>query len=268
MAADVTASNPAKVSTRALLVEDDEALGAALTEYLRLSDIQVDWVRSGLEFYAQVSQGPEFYVAIVDIGLPDQSGLVLADYIRRNTHASVIVLTANDSSRYSAESYRLGVDLFMAKPVDNDVLVAAVTSMALRYRQRAGGVTEEGLPAQTTSTVLSASTSSSSSLPTGHWAINRRRRHLVTPKGEVVELTRQELTFLQMLANGDDQRAERAKELDALYGRDDESAQRALDTMISRLRRKVSSVTGDAAPILTDYGLGHSFSEPLVFVAI
>lgn len=258
MAMRMNSTDNTPSQTQVFLIEDDEGLGSALSEYLQMAGFAVQWFRSGLEFYACMAEVPRFHVAIVDIGLPDQSGLVLAEYIRRNTHASVIVLTANDSPERTAESYRLGVDLFMAKPVDSDVLVAAVASMALRYRQRAGEEAEVSMRAAPARSMASASTSS--------WSIDRRRRQLITPAGAVIDLTRQEFTVCEMLAESPDHRVARAAELERLYGRDDESAQRALDTLISRLRRKLSAVTGEPPPILTDYSIGHSFSEAITII--
>ena len=242
------------MSIKVVLIEDDHDLGAALSEYLELSGFQVHWVASGIEFYALAAETSEFQVAIVDIGLPDQSGLVLAEYIRRNSQAGVIVLTANDSVERSAESYRLGADLFMAKPVDNDVLVAAIASMAERSRQRVlvspGGDTAD------------------SSRLSSDWRFDERRRQLTTPDGEVISLTRQECRVCALLAAAPQQSVERAEALEVMYGRQDDSAQRALDTLFSRLRRKITNITEQPAPILTDYGIGHSFSEPLEVIQL
>lgn len=258
---------PAAPPTQVFLIEDDHALGAALCEYLEMAGFGVQWVCSGLEFYARIADAPDFQVAIVDIGLPDQSGLVLAEYIRGNTHASVIVLTANDSVERTAESYRLGVDLFMAKPVDSDVLVAAVASMALRYRQRAG---EAGETPPAMQPLVSSGTTNTApkqtEMTSSPWYIDCRRRQLITPKGMVIKLTRQELTLCEMMAVQPDHRVTRGAELQRLYGRDDESAQRALDTLISRLRRKLSAAIDGPPPILTDYGIGHSFSDTLTVI--
>lgn len=255
---------PVEPTTQVFLIEDDHALGAALCEYLEMAGFGVQWVCSGLEFYARMADAPDFHVAIVDIGLPDQSGLVLAEYIRGNTYASVIVLTANDSTERMAESYHLGVDLFMAKPVDSNVLVAAVSSMALRYSQRAGGVSETLPPMQSLASFGSAdAVHKRSETASPGWYVDRRRRQLISPDGIVIELTRQELTICQMMAEQADHRITRGAELERLYGRDDESAQRALDTLISRLRRKLSAAIDGPPPILTDYGIGHSFSDTL-----
>ena len=252
------------MTTSVFLIEDDLDLGAALNEYLQLSGFSVRWARSGIEFYAALAEDPDFQVAIVDIGLPDQSGLVLADYIRRNSHAGVIVLTANDSPERSVASYRLGVDVFMAKPIDNEVLVAAITSIGLRYQQRQNAPPQPMPSDQASVSAPAFADKSAPSQTTGGWRLDQQRRHLIAPQARVIQLTRQELTICEMLASSSDRRVARADTLRRLYQRDDESAQRSLDTLVSRLRRKISHETGQAAPILTDYGVGHCFTEPLI----
>lgn len=247
---------------RVLLVEDDEDLGAALCEYLEMAGFGTHWVRRALEFYRVIGVAPGFDVAIVDIGLPDQSGLVLAEYIRHNADTSVVVLTASDTVERSAESYRLGVDLFLAKPVDGDVLVAAVTSLAMRSRQRQG-LADRVQSSVPVSEGSSGPDTSRARPPAPVWVIDRRRRQLLSPAGDVVDLTRQELTLCLMFAESPEHSVTRVAQLERLYGRDDESARRALDTTMSRLRRKISDATGETPPILTDYGVGHSFSQPL-----
>ena len=115
-----------RTDIRVILVEDDADLGAALSEFLELSGLIVDWVQSGLDFYRKLGQGVVYQVAVIDIGLPDQSGMVLGEYMRRNSLASIIILTANDSPDVTAESYSLGMDLFVGKPVDNNILLSAI----------------------------------------------------------------------------------------------------------------------------------------------
>ena len=74
-------------------------------------------------------------------------------------------------------------------------------------------------------------------------------------------------SILMLLAQGEDQTASRRDQVSVLYGREDHSAQRALDAQISRVRRKITEVTGRDAPIVTDYGVGHRFSERLIRIA-
>lgn len=244
---------------RVLLVEDDPDLGSALTEVLELSGLAVDWARSGLEFYRLLANDPSYHVGVVDIGLPDQSGLVLGDYLRRNTPAAVIILTANDSAETTTESYNLGMDLFIGKPVDSGILVSAISSLGQRSLQRMEQAADTGGAAQDGGDSTAPAPGNG-----GPWRLHGRRRLLIAPNGREVILGRRELKVLQLFTGNPERTASRRQQLLAAYERDDESAQRALDTLMSRLRRKITDGTGLASPILTEYGFGHCFSEPLI----
>ncbi|MEX0448649.1 response regulator transcription factor [Spiribacter sp. 221] len=244
-----------------LLVEDDEDLGAALVELLELSGFRVAWARSGLECYARLQSGPDFHVAVVDVGLPDQSGLVLAEYIRSNTAAGVIILTASDRIDLTAQSYELGVDLFIAKPVDNEVLIAAIRSLNRRYFQRHGDPVTGAIPPRIPSTATRPPAGEAGS----GWTLNARRRLLVSPERAEIPLTAQELALLRLFADAGDETLPRAIPLQHLYGREDESAGRALDALISRLRRKIAEARDGDNPLLTEHGAGHRFADPLQF---
>lgn len=243
---------------RVLLVEDDPDLGSALTEFLELSGLSVDWARSGLEFYRFLGSNPDYHVGVIDLGLPDQPGMVLGDYLRRNTMAGVIILTASDSRELTAESYNLGMDLFIGKPVDNSILVSAISSVAQRSLQRMERAVEAAGLASARATKPAQHPGDG-----GPWRLHGRRRLLVAPNGRTVNLGRRELKVLQLFTGNPERTASRRQQLLAAYNRDDESAQRALDTLMSRLRRKITDNTRLASPIITDHGFGHSFSEPL-----
>ncbi len=233
-----------------LLVEDDEDLGASLVELLELQGFRVAWARSAIECYRYLSEMPDFHVAVVDVGLPDQSGLVVAEYIRANMATGIIVLTANDSVRLTAESYEIGVDLFLAKPVDNDVLVAAMGSVARRHDQRSGGWTQSRDGASLPAAVI-------------RWMLDPRRRVLVSPRHVDVPLSTQEMNLLAMFAEAAGELVPRATALEQLYGRSDESAGRALDALVSRLRRKIAVACDGDNPLLTEHGVGHRFIDSL-----
>jgi DNA-binding response OmpR family regulator len=233
-----------------LLVEDDADLRGVLSEYLEINGFAVIGAGSGREFYRVIDQRDDIQVAIIDLGLPDQPGHVLADYARRNTRMSVIVITANDTMDNRIETYRTGADLFIGKPIDSRELLAAVTAMAERYRERNGAPLAPAAPAHAPTTEHA-------------WVLDHARRQLAAPNGAAIPLSPQETLICELFYAAGSAHVERRAMLDRIYGRDDESAQRALDNLIRRLRQKIGELTGAPAPILTAYGIGHSFSEPL-----
>ncbi|MGA8890210.1 MAG: response regulator transcription factor [Anaeromyxobacteraceae bacterium] len=219
-----------------LLVEDDEPLRESLASYLRLRDFEVIAVGDGLSFYRKLA-GARFAVLVVDLGLPDQAGEVLVDYARRNTDSAIVVVTARDTIETRVGTYKSGADLFLAKPVDGRELAAALASLGSR-RPPAG-----------------------SAPPRAPWRLVTRERMLLGPGGERVPLTPKEHRFLQHLAAGAGRTVRREDLLGALYGRTDESAGRALETLVRRTRQTIAEKAGGIAPILTEHGVGYAFTE-------
>ena len=114
-----------------LLVEDDTDLRESILRYLALAGLQAKGAASAKEFYLRLDQA-SFDVVILDIGLPDQSGFVLADYLRQNTGSGIIILTAHSAIQEKVQGYEAGADLYLVKPIEMEELSAAIKSMASR----------------------------------------------------------------------------------------------------------------------------------------
>ena len=78
---------------RVLLIEDDTSLGATLDERLRKEGLEVSWVATLREGERAAQQG-SWDLAIVDVGLPDGSGFILAQRIKSQTTIPVMFMTA------------------------------------------------------------------------------------------------------------------------------------------------------------------------------
>lgn len=233
-----------KLSIQVLLVEDDKDLNSALTEILELHGFRVKGVQNGRDFYRE-SVLADYHVVVVDIGLPDQSGLVLIEYVRKNLNSSVLAISANDRQESRVDSYRAGADIFMPKPLNADELGAAIIGLGLRAQQRLYGDRD------------------AAEVPEHKdcWMLDPLRRQLVSPEAIKIELNLNETKSLELLMAASGETVERASMIETIYGRVDDSSQRALDTLMRRLRQKIASSTNGANPILTAYGVGHSFAE-------
>lgn len=222
---------------RIILVEDDSVLRESVADYLTLVGYEVTAVGSGLMFYHALAE-QTFAAAIIDLGLPDIDGLQLSDYIRKNTTMACIILTARSSVAARIAGYDSGADLYLIKPVDCRELTSALANILQRNRKS------------------SAAKSNSS------WCLNRQSATLVTPASALVSLTSREIDFLLCLAGSPKETVSRAVILDTLgYGNDDFS-NRALESLIRRLRRKIEAVIGNS-PIQTRHGIGYSFSATI-----
>ena len=227
-----------------VLVEDDQFLRDSLTEYLELKGLRVKAVGTASDFYALLEQH-RFHVAVIDLGLPDVSGEALVDFARQNSEMSLIVITANDGLNSRVNCYRSGADLFMGKPIEGQELAAAIMSLAERHQSR---LQPDNMKQRT---------------PDG-WLLNSKNWTLTLPCGEEIVCTVKEYRLLALLAETPSEPVRRSRLLIALYGRDDGSAQRALDTLVRRLRQKINPYCAEEAlPIRTVYSVGYMFVDQI-----
>lgn len=226
-----------------VLVEDDQSLRDSLVEYLSLKGLDVKATGTAAGFYQLLEQS-RFQVAVIDLGLPDASGQELVNYARQNSVMSLIVITANDGLNSRVSCYSSGADLFMGKPVQGQELAAAILSLAERQKARLSLDAQE-------------------EQATG-WRLNSKSWSLITPQKEEIECTVKEYRLLALLAETPSEPVKRPRLLQSLYGRDDDSAQRALDTLVRRLRQKIAQFdSADSAPIRTVYSVGYMFADQI-----
>jgi DNA-binding response OmpR family regulator len=229
--------------TRILIVEDDHVLRTSIIEYLELVGYLVTGAGSGREFYRALDAGT-YDLAIIDVGLPDQSGLVLAAYLHANTAMGIIILTARDGVEDQFSGYESGADLYMTKPVSTKVLASAIAKLVQR--------------------VKSPPPSSQQVEVSMCWILDQTSWTLLTPDNTLIELTSLELEFLKMLMKSSGDPVSRELLIKQLYpSRIDDYSGRALDALVRRLRDKISNAPGKPNPVKSSYGIGFCFAEPL-----
>lgn len=216
---------------RLLLVEDDPMLGAALKAGLQQDGHAVDWVQSADQAdTAWIAAGrPAAYDAIVlDLGLPDGSGIDLLKRARRRRSATpVLIATARDRVADRIAGLDAGADDYMVKPIDLDELAARLRAIERRVVGRAD-------PA----------------IVIGDLAIDLATRSVVKA-GQPLDLTARELAVLLALAKRPGMTLSRDQLIEALYGWEGSIESNAIDVHIHHLRRKLG-----ADVIETQRGLG------------
>ncbi|MCW2478633.1 response regulator transcription factor [Candidatus Symbiopectobacterium sp. NZEC135] len=224
-----------------LLVEDDEDLRDSLVEWLALNNMTITAAKNAAEFYQSLPKC-HFQVAVIDVGLPDQVGYVLAEYLRANTNMGIIILTARSSLEDKLKGYRSGADIYLVKPVDCRELSAVITSIAQRIDKPTAEVSE----AQKQWTIFST-----------QWKLSCNQDALVL-------LSLKELMFLELLADKPGTPVQRKMILERLYQRDDYYSGRSLDSLVRRLRAKVASQIGVDIPIRTVHAVGYCFVGEII----
>lgn len=233
-----------------IIVEDDRDFRESIMEYLVLAGFDVTGAASALEFYQKISQD-RFLLAILDIALPDQDGLVLAEYARKNTDMRIIMLTAQTSQKSKIVAYEAGADLYLTKPVDFPELLASITSILGRLNNPHPGEQEEEKSEYASDPEIKP------------WVLSRKEWALLTPEGEKIILTAKEFDFIEKLASCPRKVVEREELLQTLDYENTASGNRSLDALVHRMRRKKGN-SEISIPVKTSHGAGYSFSAPII----
>ncbi len=218
-------------------MDDDIVMREALAYFVEDEGYSMKAVGSAREFYQCLDQ-ESFDVAVIDIGLPDQSGYVLAEYVRHNTDLGIIILTAHSDIEHRIRGYSCGADLYLVKPVNMRELVAAIENLAKRHLER----------------------HSQPMASMNAWVLHLSTRLLISPDGVEINLTGKEFNLVRILAEADENLIGRRQLLTLLAYPEDDYLGRAFDSLMLRLRNKIRKLTGEDAPVLNFHGVGYCFS--------
>ncbi len=235
---------------RIIIVEDDMLLRNSLVEYLTLHEYDVTGTGSAGEFYCQFALQP-YDIAILDIGLPDQDGMVLSEYLRKNSAVRIIMFTARASVDDKIAGYKAGADIYLVKPVDFRELAVAVDALASRLDHQGRGVIPVSSPKEVSPSAAPA-----------NWRLVPNAMTLYTPDGGKIKLSVKEVDFMSLLCRDSRATASRLDLLRNLGYFNNDSGNRALESLVRRLRQKTSALQIEL-PIQSAYGVGYCFLEKI-----
>ena len=233
-----------------IIIEDDNDLRESLILYLAMNGYDIIGVGSALEFYQHITTA-KYALAIVDIGLPDQDGRVLSEYLKANTDIRIIMLTARATLADKLSGYHSGADIYLVKPVDFGEIAAAVAAVLIRI---------ESSPSASLSLVKEQKTIREVTVTP--WTFMNSEWLLMTPLGVKIKLTGKEFKFLQCLLSYHKKEVSRDLILKSLGYPDDTAGGAALETLVHRIRQKTDK--GAPSPIRTIHGVGYSFIADIV----
>ena len=208
---------------RILLIDDDEQLGPPLAAYFQRFELElVQALRpsAGLELLAQGG----FDAAILDVMLPEMDGFELCRTIRKDSDIPIIMLTARGEVMDRIVGLEIGADDYLPKPFEPRELVARIQTVLRRLKPNGNGH----------AAVLSAAPT----LKFEGLEIDTARRSVLR-QGEAIELTGTEYELLAMLAREPGRVFSRDDILNQLRGHEADLYTRAVDIVVSRLRRKL-----------------------------
>ena len=212
-----------KPMNRILLIDDDTQLGPPLATYFQRFELQLTHATRPSEGLALL-RNQSFDAVILDVMLPEMDGFELCRTIRKESDIPIVMLTARGDVMDRVVGLELGADDYLPKPFEPRELVARLQTV-LR-RQKSNGM---------------AQTINISDSPSLHFEgldIDTARRS-VTRAGEALELTGTEFELLLMLAREPGKVFSRDDILNQLRGHEADLYTRAVDIVVSRLRKKL-----------------------------
>ena len=217
---------------RLLLVEDEPEMAAAIITVLSKHGNIVDHVPTIEQGREALKEGVHEAV-LLDRQLPDGDGMsLLTDMRRTGDTTPVIMLTAHDTSKDRVKGLDEGADDYIGKPFVAEELLARIRAAARRASNYASNIVSEGNLSMDISTLQ------------------------VLVGGTNLDLPRREALALQILIRRSGRTVMRPSLEEAVYGFDDEIQSNALDSHISRLRKRLADA-GAEAMIHTIRGVGY-----------
>lgn len=216
---------------RALLIEDDPTLAQLIEHLLAEEGFAVDRAGTAQEGES-LALIYDYDALILDLGLPDRSGLSVLQAVRREGRDTpVLVLTADSTTTATVRALDSGADDYLTKPIVIDEFKAR-----LRALMRRGGARRSEL------------------LTCGNLALNRLTRE-ARVAGREVNLTAKELSLLECLMLHANQVVTRSTLLEKVWDMQFDPGTNVVDVNIARLRRKLEGA-GSTARINARRGIG------------
>jgi DNA-binding response OmpR family regulator len=214
-----------------LIVEDDPQITKILKLNLRLTGIDTENAGTFQEAWTKISSD-HFDLILMDIGLPDGSGLDLCQRVRESgNEVPIVFLSARTDEASVVKGIKNGADDYLRKPFGLEELKVRINKFIKKM-------------------VPNVHT-----IKFGELTIDPAKR-VVTLMGEMVSLGRKELDILTLLARRSGDIVTRENILNALYDNAD-LYDRTVDSHMSHLRRKLREVAGQSLQITSVYGLGY-----------
>ena len=214
-----------------LVVEDEKDLNKTVCSFLNYSGYEATGCMNALEAYDAMEQNV-FDLIVSDIMMPGIDGFEFARTVRElNEDIPILFMSAKDDIVSKQKGYRIGVDDYMVKPIDLDELFLRIGALLRRAKIAASRKLEIG------SFVMDAD------------------EHTAYLKEEEILLTNREFSILYKLLSYPKKTFTRTQLMDEFWDADTETAPRAVDVYMTKLRAKLAKCND--FEIVTVHGLGY-----------
>ena len=236
-------------STHILVVDDHSEIRDLLKRFLEQHGLRVSCARDGKEMKRLLDER-EFDLLVLDLMMPGEDGLTLCRELRVKSRLPIIMLTAMGEETDRIIGLEMGADDYLSKPFNPRELLARIKAVMRRTQA-------ESLPVPETLT---------RDLRFDRWLLDVNRRELVDEDGVGLSLSTAEFDLLKVFLERPQRVLSRDQLLDLARGREAVAFDRAIDTLVSRLRRKLERDPKNPELIKTIWGGGYMFSADVTQV--
>ena len=214
-----------------LVAEDDKALNELVCSMLTADGFEAVPCYDGAAAL-RATEEQSFDMLISDIMMPEMDGFALAERVRRaDSHIPILFMTALDDKLSKQRGFNAGIDDYVVKPFDADILILRVRALLRR-----------------------ANIEQSRELVAGNLRMNKDE-HTAYVDGEELPLTVREFDLLFKLLSYPKRTFTRTQLMDEFWDYDSSATSRTVDVYMSKLREKTT--TCDGFEIVTVHGLGY-----------
>ena len=241
-----------------LVVEDEPSIAENVVFSLETDGFLPVLRDTGEAALKALEEDDNFELVVLDIGLPDTSGLEVCKEIRKKSSIPIVFLTAREGEIDRVVGLEIGGDDYICKPFSPRELVARIKAILRRTSPSNG----ENKDKPITGSHASAEVKSELLISYGPFSMDPERLR-VTYFGEALSLTRYEFRLLQVLLGAPGRVFTRDQLMERAWDEPEAAMDRTVDTHIKSLRARLRAVRESPQPIQTHRGVGYALDDRL-----
>jgi len=226
-----------------LVVDDHADIRDLLKRFLEQHGYRVSCARDGREM-KKLLEHSTIQLIVLDLMLPGEDGLTLCRELRVHSAIPIVMLTSMGEDMDRIVGLEMGADDYLAKPFNPRELLARIKAVLRRSQPQDEPPAEIGV----------------AHYYFAQWQLDMLRRELVDSSGIGISLSTAEFDLLKVFLERPQRVLSRDQLLDLARGREAQAFDRAIDTQVSRLRRKLEQDAKNPELIKTVWGGGYLFA--------
>lgn len=233
-------------SATILILEDEELIMEEIQECLEFEGYATIGAGSIKQAWEKID-GVAINLFLVDLNLPDGSGINFTRTLRQNSDVGIIIVTGKADEIDRVVGLEVGADDYISKPFSTRELVSRVRAVLRRTKQWSYPQADEAFP------------QSNEVFEFGEFTLDASSRFVSALSGEEIPLTTAEFDLLYTFVQQPNRALSRDFLLDQIHGNDWYGYDRGIDGLVSRIRRKLS-LEGGYPLIKTVRSIGYLFA--------